>query len=225
MKRMFVCLLFLTTFSTYANAQEIPVAEYFGGYSYSSVKPDFLAERGERAWLPCGHRPEYETVRDRPRRHQQKLRRVSRNELEYDNVPVRAAFYAPRQERHVVCSVALRVLLNQRGRRCLRPRDRALRFEFRVRAGRRRDRCEAEREDRSQSISVRPAFYQLRARRGANTSACLHRRCASTGETINQMTLILWQIQDMTLRLAPKRMFIGIRRRATCRSEMCQMKH
>jgi hypothetical protein len=46
MKRMFVCLLFLTTFSTYANAQEIPVAEYFGGYSYSSVKPDFLSERG-----------------------------------------------------------------------------------------------------------------------------------------------------------------------------------
>src|SRR5687768_10815749 len=44
MKRMFVCLLFLTTFSTYASAQEIPVAEYFGGYSYSRVKPDFLAE-------------------------------------------------------------------------------------------------------------------------------------------------------------------------------------
>jgi hypothetical protein len=44
MKRMFVCFLFLTTFSTYANAQEIPVAEYFGGYSYSRVKPDFLAE-------------------------------------------------------------------------------------------------------------------------------------------------------------------------------------
>jgi hypothetical protein len=43
---MFVCLLFLTTFSTYANAQEIPVAEYSGGYSYSSVKPDFLSERG-----------------------------------------------------------------------------------------------------------------------------------------------------------------------------------
>ena len=46
MKRIFVCLLFLTTFSTYSNAQEIPVAEYFGGYSYSSVRPDFLAERG-----------------------------------------------------------------------------------------------------------------------------------------------------------------------------------
>ena len=46
MKSMFACLLFLTTSSTYANAQEIPVAEYFGGYSYSSVKPDFLSERG-----------------------------------------------------------------------------------------------------------------------------------------------------------------------------------
>jgi hypothetical protein len=45
MKRIFVCLLFLIAYSTYANAQEIPVAEYFGGYSYSSVKPDFLAER------------------------------------------------------------------------------------------------------------------------------------------------------------------------------------
>jgi len=45
MKRLFVCLLFLIAYSTYANAQEIPVAEYFGGYSYSSVKPDFLAER------------------------------------------------------------------------------------------------------------------------------------------------------------------------------------
>ena len=45
MKRIFVCFLFLTALSTYANAQEVPVAEYFGGYSYSSVKPDFLAER------------------------------------------------------------------------------------------------------------------------------------------------------------------------------------
>jgi hypothetical protein len=45
MKRISVCLLFLTALSTYANAQEIPRAEYFGGYSYSSVKPDFLAER------------------------------------------------------------------------------------------------------------------------------------------------------------------------------------
>jgi|SRR5262245_5242598 len=46
MKRIFVCLLFLTLLSTYANAQGEPVAEYSGGYSYSSVKPDFLAERG-----------------------------------------------------------------------------------------------------------------------------------------------------------------------------------
>jgi hypothetical protein len=46
MKRIFVCLLFLTALSTYASAQEVPVAEYFGGYSYSSVRPDFLAERG-----------------------------------------------------------------------------------------------------------------------------------------------------------------------------------
>jgi len=46
MKRIFVCLLFLTAISTYANAQEIPVGEWFAGYSYSSVKPDFLAERG-----------------------------------------------------------------------------------------------------------------------------------------------------------------------------------
>jgi hypothetical protein len=45
MKRIFVCLLFLIALSTYANAQEIPVGEWFGGYSYSSVKPDFLAER------------------------------------------------------------------------------------------------------------------------------------------------------------------------------------
>lgn len=44
MKRIFVCLLFLTTLSTYANAQDVPVAEWFGGYSYSRVKPDFLAE-------------------------------------------------------------------------------------------------------------------------------------------------------------------------------------
>jgi hypothetical protein len=46
MKRIFVCLLFLTAISTYANAQEIPVGEWFGGYSYASIKPDFLAERG-----------------------------------------------------------------------------------------------------------------------------------------------------------------------------------
>ena len=45
MKRISVCLLFLTALSSYANAQEIPATEYFGGYSYSSVKPDFLAER------------------------------------------------------------------------------------------------------------------------------------------------------------------------------------
>jgi len=45
MKRTLVCLLFLTALSTYARAQE-PVAEYFGGYSYSSVRPDSLAERG-----------------------------------------------------------------------------------------------------------------------------------------------------------------------------------
>ena len=46
MKRIFVCLLFLTAISTYANAQEIPVGEWFAGYSYSRVKPDFLAEGG-----------------------------------------------------------------------------------------------------------------------------------------------------------------------------------
>ncbi len=46
MKRIFIGLLFLTALSTYASAQEVPVAEYFGGYSYSSVRPDFLAERG-----------------------------------------------------------------------------------------------------------------------------------------------------------------------------------
>jgi len=44
MKRIFVCLLFLTAISIYASAQEVPVAEYFGGYSYSRIKPDFLAE-------------------------------------------------------------------------------------------------------------------------------------------------------------------------------------
>jgi hypothetical protein len=44
MKRIFVCLLFLIALSTCANAQEIPVAEYFGGYSYSRVNPDSLAE-------------------------------------------------------------------------------------------------------------------------------------------------------------------------------------
>jgi hypothetical protein len=43
-KRILVCFLFLTALSTYAIAQEVPVAEYFGGYSYSRVKPDFLAE-------------------------------------------------------------------------------------------------------------------------------------------------------------------------------------
>ncbi|SRR6266545_834829 len=46
MKRTLICLLFLTALSTYANAQEIPVAEYSGGYSYSSIRPDFLSERG-----------------------------------------------------------------------------------------------------------------------------------------------------------------------------------
>jgi hypothetical protein len=46
MNRIFVSLLFLIPLSTYANAQEVPVAELFGGYSYSSVRPDFLAERG-----------------------------------------------------------------------------------------------------------------------------------------------------------------------------------
>src|SRR5215510_5793766 len=46
MKRIFVCFLFLTAISTYANAQEIPVGEWFAGYSYSRVKPDFLAEGG-----------------------------------------------------------------------------------------------------------------------------------------------------------------------------------
>lgn len=46
MKRIFASLLFLIPLSTYANAQEVPVAEWFGGYSYGSVKPDFLAERG-----------------------------------------------------------------------------------------------------------------------------------------------------------------------------------
>jgi hypothetical protein len=45
MKRIFVCFLFLTTLSTIASAQELPVAEWFGGYSYNSIKPDFLAER------------------------------------------------------------------------------------------------------------------------------------------------------------------------------------
>jgi len=44
MKRIFVCLLFLTAFSTYANAQEDPIAEWFGGYSYSRINPDFLAK-------------------------------------------------------------------------------------------------------------------------------------------------------------------------------------
>jgi hypothetical protein len=43
-KRIFVCLLFLISLSTYANAQEVPVAEWFGGYSYGRIKPDFLAE-------------------------------------------------------------------------------------------------------------------------------------------------------------------------------------
>lgn len=44
MKRIFVCFLFLTTLSTIASAQELPVAEWFGGYSYNRIKPDFLAE-------------------------------------------------------------------------------------------------------------------------------------------------------------------------------------
>src|SRR5262245_59706600 len=43
MKRIFVCLLFLTALSTYANAQDVPVAEWFGGYSFNRIKPDFLA--------------------------------------------------------------------------------------------------------------------------------------------------------------------------------------
>ncbi|HEU0178596.1 MAG TPA: hypothetical protein VFV58_30400 [Blastocatellia bacterium] len=44
MKRIFVCLLVLTALSTYASAQDAPVVEWFGGYSYSRVSPDFLAD-------------------------------------------------------------------------------------------------------------------------------------------------------------------------------------
>jgi hypothetical protein len=44
MKRILVCLLFFAALPTCANAQEVPVAELFGGYSYTRVKPDFLAE-------------------------------------------------------------------------------------------------------------------------------------------------------------------------------------
>jgi hypothetical protein len=44
MKPIFVSLLFLIPLSTYANAQEVPVAEWFGGYSYGRITPDFLAE-------------------------------------------------------------------------------------------------------------------------------------------------------------------------------------
>jgi hypothetical protein len=43
-KRIFVCLLFQIPLLTYANAQEVPGAEWFGGYSYGRIKPDFLAE-------------------------------------------------------------------------------------------------------------------------------------------------------------------------------------
>ncbi len=47
MKLISFCLLLLAAFSTYANAQEAPAAEWFGGFSYSGVRPDFLAERGK----------------------------------------------------------------------------------------------------------------------------------------------------------------------------------
>jgi hypothetical protein len=44
MRSILVCLLFLTALSTYAKAQDVPVAEWFGGYSFNRIKPDFLAE-------------------------------------------------------------------------------------------------------------------------------------------------------------------------------------
>src|SRR5215475_635914 len=95
---------------------------------------------------PYGHRPEYETTRDRPGRCQRTLWRVSRNEFEYDYIPGRAAVCASWQERHGVCTIAVRVLTHQGGLRHLRPRYRALRYEFHVRAGRRRDRPAAGQE-------------------------------------------------------------------------------
>jgi len=55
MKRIFVCVLFLTAFSTYANAQEDPIAEWFGGYSYSRINPDFLAEEANSHGFHSAH--------------------------------------------------------------------------------------------------------------------------------------------------------------------------
>src|SRR5206468_9433199 len=69
----------------------------------------FSGRAGERAWVPCGHGSEYKIVRDGPRGRQHALWGVGRDEPEYDHVYVRAAFCAPWQERHVVCSVAVRI--------------------------------------------------------------------------------------------------------------------
>jgi len=44
MKRLFCWFLFLTTLSTYANAQEDPMADVFGGYSYNRIRPGFDIE-------------------------------------------------------------------------------------------------------------------------------------------------------------------------------------
>jgi len=44
MNRILACLLFLSALSICANAQDTPVTEYFGGYSYIRIKPDFQAE-------------------------------------------------------------------------------------------------------------------------------------------------------------------------------------
>jgi len=44
MRRVFTCILFLSVTATFANAQEISVTDVFGGYSYSRINPDFLAE-------------------------------------------------------------------------------------------------------------------------------------------------------------------------------------
>jgi len=44
MKRSFGSFLFLIALSAYANAQEIPVADVFGGYSYNRIKPGFDIE-------------------------------------------------------------------------------------------------------------------------------------------------------------------------------------
>src|SRR5262245_19210390 len=154
MKLISVCLLFLTAFSTYAVALEDPIAEWFGGYSYSRINPDFLAEGAN------SHGFHVDVVLNT-----RLLGFVTDLSKQYGvsagtQLSTTTLLFGSRFARRVknitwFVQFTVRVLLNQRGRRLLWSRDRAVRFEFRICAVRHRDRREAEREDRFQNNPVR----------------------------------------------------------------------